>query len=134
MKLLHRVATCVIAITTVSCSDTTGPTGKVFDLKSGAIAIQLRGSGEGSIGVDLSSIRKVQDNRLATWFIFNEGRTTGYFTTNFECGKRQARMVQRADSDGIPVQVNEAARLVIPNSHEEVVMNYLCPAWWKFWK
>ena len=133
-RVTKIIAICACAMGASACSDPSGPTGRVVDLKSGAIAIELRGWGDGTIGVYLSSVRNVQDKQLATWFTIIEGRTTGYFTTEFDCDARQAKLLQFADQNGNLVRANETGYAVLPKTSEEVVMNYLCPSWWEFWK
>ena len=126
MKNLKVAALCTLSLTLLSCSDPSGPTGKVIDLKSGAIAIELRGWGEGTIGVDQSSIREFQGKHLVTWFTYRNSKPTSYFTTEFDCERRLFRVLQAGDENGRLLRHDDSEHLVLPKSNEEVVMNSLC--------
>lgn len=126
MKHLKLAALCVLPLTILSCSDPAGPTGKVFDLKDGAVAIELRGWGDESIGVDTSSIREFQGKHLATWFTYRNSKATSYFTTEFDCKTRLFRVLQAGDENGRLLPHEDSTHQVLPKSNEEVVMDYLC--------
>lgn len=126
MKHMRLLAISIILLITASCSNPVGPTGKVFDLKSGAIAVELRTWGEGTIGVDESSIREHQGKHLVTWFTYKESKPTAYFTTEFDCKERRYKVLQAGNGSGHPLPHDDSTRLVLPKSNEEVVMDYLC--------
>ena len=127
------IAICILIIFSAQ-TNAAGSTGKVRDLADGGLAKVFKGHDGGEIDLDLGTIRKIDDKYIATWFTMSDNKVTRFYTSEFDCDQRQSKLLQSADANARLVPHSKESYLVMPKSDEEIIMDYVCPAWWEFWK